>query len=172
MASSNELDVDEADSLVSAVSNYVAAKVTQFVGSSKGITFDDFGTWYNEGGFECAPWLELLDLDKWTHGSRTSDPSADLPPPPPPTADLPPPPPPSAAAAPPVPPQSNVVVSFDFPSSTLSPSRSKPLQIAITDDDLDVLREVVVESGMGERTPEEVSDATHVCQRAARLRRR
>jgi hypothetical protein len=27
--------------------------------------FDEFGQWYNEGGFERAPWLELLDLMKW-----------------------------------------------------------------------------------------------------------
>jgi Ca2+-binding EF-hand superfamily protein len=29
------------------------------------VDFDDFGEWYNEGGFETAPWLELLDLKKW-----------------------------------------------------------------------------------------------------------
>jgi len=29
------------------------------------IDFDQFGEWYNEGGFEIAPWLELLDLRKW-----------------------------------------------------------------------------------------------------------
>jgi Ca2+-binding EF-hand superfamily protein len=29
------------------------------------INFDEFGEWYNEGGFEIAPWLELLDLNKW-----------------------------------------------------------------------------------------------------------
>ena len=29
------------------------------------IDFDEFGEWYNEGGFEIAPWLELLDLKKW-----------------------------------------------------------------------------------------------------------
>jgi hypothetical protein len=29
------------------------------------INFDEFGQWYNDGGFERAPWLELLDLNKW-----------------------------------------------------------------------------------------------------------
>jgi Ca2+-binding EF-hand superfamily protein len=29
------------------------------------VNFDEFGEWYNEGGFETAPWLELLDLKKW-----------------------------------------------------------------------------------------------------------
>jgi len=29
------------------------------------VTFENFSEWYNEGGFETAPWLELLDLNKW-----------------------------------------------------------------------------------------------------------
>jgi Ca2+-binding EF-hand superfamily protein len=29
------------------------------------VDFDEFGQWYNDGGFERAPWLELLDLLKW-----------------------------------------------------------------------------------------------------------
>jgi hypothetical protein len=29
------------------------------------LNFDEFGQWYNDGGFERAPWLELLDLNKW-----------------------------------------------------------------------------------------------------------
>ena len=29
------------------------------------LNFDEFGKWYNDGGFERAPWLELLDLTKW-----------------------------------------------------------------------------------------------------------
>jgi hypothetical protein len=29
------------------------------------LDFDEFGQWYNDGGFERAPWLELLDLNKW-----------------------------------------------------------------------------------------------------------
>ena len=29
------------------------------------LDFDEFGQWYNDGGFERAPWLELLDLGKW-----------------------------------------------------------------------------------------------------------
>lgn len=33
--------------------------------SAKEITFEDVGNWYNTGGFEVIPWLELLDLRKW-----------------------------------------------------------------------------------------------------------
>jgi Ca2+-binding EF-hand superfamily protein len=29
------------------------------------LNFDEFGQWYNDGGYERAPWLELLDLRKW-----------------------------------------------------------------------------------------------------------
>jgi hypothetical protein len=29
------------------------------------INFDEFGEWYNKGGYESAPWIELLDLEKW-----------------------------------------------------------------------------------------------------------
>ena len=29
------------------------------------ISFEEFGTWYTEGGFRIVPWLELLDLGKW-----------------------------------------------------------------------------------------------------------
>lgn len=31
------------------------------------VNFDEFGQWYNEGGYEVAPWIELLDLDKWAY---------------------------------------------------------------------------------------------------------
>lgn len=29
------------------------------------INFEEFADWYTYGGFEVAPWLELLDLKKW-----------------------------------------------------------------------------------------------------------
>ncbi|CAM9388398.1 unnamed protein product [Chrysoparadoxa australica] len=29
------------------------------------VTFEEFGSWYNKGGFEIVPWLEMLDLKKW-----------------------------------------------------------------------------------------------------------
>ena len=35
------------------------------------VDFDEFGEWYNEGGFETAPWLELLDLKKWVLNENT-----------------------------------------------------------------------------------------------------
>lgn len=29
-----------------------------------GLTFEEFGLWYNEGGFKSVPWMELVDLSK------------------------------------------------------------------------------------------------------------
>jgi len=34
------------------------------------VKFENFSEWYNEGGFETAPWLELLDLNKWVLADR------------------------------------------------------------------------------------------------------
>jgi len=36
------------------------------------VDFDEFGEWYNQGGFEAAPWLELLDLSKWALKDKAS----------------------------------------------------------------------------------------------------
>ncbi|CAM9937367.1 unnamed protein product [Ectocarpus fasciculatus] len=32
------------------------------------LTFEEFGLWYNEGGFKSVPWMELVDLSKWVPG--------------------------------------------------------------------------------------------------------
>ena len=29
------------------------------------MSYAQFGRWYNQGGFDKLPWLELLDLRKW-----------------------------------------------------------------------------------------------------------
>lgn len=43
--------------------------------ATTGVTFEDFGDWYNSGGFQIMPWLELLDLAKWAPlGKRTEEP--------------------------------------------------------------------------------------------------
>lgn len=34
--------------------------------ASDPIAYTKFGEWYNQGGFDVIPWLELLDLRKWT----------------------------------------------------------------------------------------------------------
>lgn len=59
------------------------------------VDFDEFGQWYNDGGFERAPWLELLDLLKWVVVDDKSNSNAQLPgkssqpiPPPPPEDSL------------------------------------------------------------------------------------
>ncbi|CAM9530089.1 unnamed protein product, partial [Scytosiphon promiscuus] len=40
------------------------------------ISFEDVGNWYNTGGFEVIPWLELLDLRKWAATTGLEGPSA------------------------------------------------------------------------------------------------
>jgi len=40
------------------------------------ITFEEFGSWYNAGGFEVVPWLELLDLKKWPSSGAAAAPAA------------------------------------------------------------------------------------------------
>ncbi|KAL7549234.1 hypothetical protein ACHAWF_012502 [Thalassiosira exigua] len=37
------------------------------------VKFENFSEWYNEGGFETAPWLELLDLNKWVLAEEKPD---------------------------------------------------------------------------------------------------
>lgn len=34
-------------------------------GEVEGVEYSQVGAWYNAGGFDAAPWLELLDLRKW-----------------------------------------------------------------------------------------------------------
>jgi hypothetical protein len=34
--------------------------------SSDAVSFAAFGNWYNRGGFDIIPWLELLDVQKWS----------------------------------------------------------------------------------------------------------
>ncbi|KAL7488986.1 hypothetical protein ACHAW6_014872 [Cyclotella cf. meneghiniana] len=36
------------------------------------VVFDQFSEWYNEGGYEIIPWLELLDLNKWVLADQTA----------------------------------------------------------------------------------------------------
>jgi Ca2+-binding EF-hand superfamily protein len=40
--------------------------------SGRSVTFDAFADWYTYGGHATMPWLELLDLSKWTSGAMTS----------------------------------------------------------------------------------------------------
>lgn len=35
-----------------------------YVGAQR-MSFEDFGGWYNDGGFKLASWLEMLNLNKW-----------------------------------------------------------------------------------------------------------
>ena len=54
------------------------------------LDFDEFGQWYNDGGFERAPWLELLDLNKWVLVDDLNMMEKQMGPPPPPAVPPPP----------------------------------------------------------------------------------
>jgi len=61
------LTADAVTQYISDTAKSVADDVTAYWKAKKvnKVTFENFSEWYNEGGFETAPWLELLDLNKW-----------------------------------------------------------------------------------------------------------
>ncbi len=42
------------------------------------ISYEEFGRWYNDGGFDVVPWLELLDLKKWPAAAAVAASADDL----------------------------------------------------------------------------------------------
>jgi len=68
-----EMPVTEKMAKVDGAVNWASSKL--FDSNSDPISFEDFGNWYNTGGFQFIPWLELLDLTKWVPGvaSVTAD---------------------------------------------------------------------------------------------------
>jgi Ca2+-binding EF-hand superfamily protein len=80
-----DLSDDAVNRYIADTANMVTDDVMRYQWRTKKrdrIDFDEFGQWYNEGGFESAPWLELLDLTKWvlvenndTHISSPTPPS-------------------------------------------------------------------------------------------------
>jgi Ca2+-binding EF-hand superfamily protein len=63
-----DLSAESVSRYIADTSHMVAEDVMRFQWHTRNkdrVDFDEFGEWYNEGGFETAPWLELLDLCKW-----------------------------------------------------------------------------------------------------------
>jgi hypothetical protein len=79
--STNQIvSIDLSFSAAVSFASELAASVCQFAVSSTNTaspgtaSFDQFGRWYNCGGFEVAPWLEMINLAKWIQfngGSRS-----------------------------------------------------------------------------------------------------
>lgn len=44
------------------------------------LSFDEFGDWYNSGGFEIAPWIEMINLSKWIVRATPLSPQSSTPP--------------------------------------------------------------------------------------------
>ncbi|CAN0247181.1 unnamed protein product, partial [Ectocarpus fasciculatus] len=38
------------------------------------LSFDELAAWYTQEGYKMAPWLELLDLNKWAVGAAGNAP--------------------------------------------------------------------------------------------------
>lgn len=63
-----DLSDDSVNRYIADTANMVTDDVMRYQWKTKKkdrVDFDEFGIWYNEGGYETAPWLELLDLQKW-----------------------------------------------------------------------------------------------------------
>jgi Ca2+-binding EF-hand superfamily protein len=63
-----DLSDDSVNRYIAGTANMVTDDVMQYqwrTRKKERVDFDEFGQWYNEGGYEIAPWLELLDLTKW-----------------------------------------------------------------------------------------------------------
>jgi hypothetical protein len=68
------LSADAVTQYISDTAKLVADDVTSYWKAKQveKIKFENFSEWYNEGGFETAPWLELLDLNKWVLADQAS----------------------------------------------------------------------------------------------------
>lgn len=56
--------LDDAALLAGAICHPEMSPNVTVTSATNYISFDQFGNWYNDGGFEVAPWLELINLDK------------------------------------------------------------------------------------------------------------
>lgn len=65
-----ELTAGPVGKYIAETANYVTNDIMKYqwkMRKVKFINFDEFGKWYNDGGYKIAPWIELLDLDKWAY---------------------------------------------------------------------------------------------------------
>ena len=100
-----------------------------------------FSDWYNSGGFESAPWIEILDLNKWLvsddddddddddeyveEGEDSNEEST----------------------------TNDKIVSFEFPL----PRSNESLKVSINRADMSLLKRVTTRTLLINRTPEEVA---------------
>lgn len=89
------------------------------------ISYEEFGQWYNEGGFEVIPWLELLDLKKWRAARDATQPTADA----------------SASSA--EPPRQDIVFEFSLGEGGET--------FVITDSDVAYLKRVIATSKLAQK---------------------
>ncbi|KDO27863.1 hypothetical protein SPRG_07136 [Saprolegnia parasitica CBS 223.65] len=64
----------EADEVVGDATTKVLSEITldASLRTRNRISFEQFGEWYNGGGYETLSWVELLDVAKWQHETTTT----------------------------------------------------------------------------------------------------
>eukprot|EP00804_Cyclotella_cryptica_P001150 CCRYP_017000-RA/>CCRYP_017000-RA protein AED:0.00 eAED:0.00 QI:2006/-1/1/1/-1/1/1/1989/920 len=69
-----DLSAEEVSKYISDTAKLVSDDVMGYWRAKKvnRVGFDQFSEWYNEGGYEIIPWLELLDLNKWVLADQTA----------------------------------------------------------------------------------------------------
>ncbi|OQR91072.1 hypothetical protein THRCLA_22492, partial [Thraustotheca clavata] len=65
----------EADQVVNDATTKVLSEIKMDVSlrTRNKISFEQFGEWYNAGGYEILSWIELLDVSKWHHQQAQSN---------------------------------------------------------------------------------------------------
>lgn len=76
-----DLSAEQVSKYISDTAKLVADNVMGYWRAKKvnKVIFDQFSEWYNEGGYEIIPWLELLDLNKWVLADHQPAPQKQLP---------------------------------------------------------------------------------------------
>ena len=76
-----DLSAEDVGKYISDTARLVADSVMGYWRAKKvnKVVFDQFSEWYNEGGYEIIPWLELLDLTKWVLANHQPPPRQAVP---------------------------------------------------------------------------------------------
>ena len=76
-----DLTAEDVGKYISDTARFVADSVMGYWRAKKvdKVAFEQFSEWYNEGGYEIIPWLELLDLNKWVLANHQPPPHQPFP---------------------------------------------------------------------------------------------
>lgn len=58
--------LSETKAYTTGMANWLTEQIMRDYSNDSGlVSFDDFAQWYTDGGYQVAPWIEVLDLKKW-----------------------------------------------------------------------------------------------------------